>query len=607
MKLPSVQIDGAATRRKTLTMTQNAFDQSKTQLIRIAERVLALASKHGQIRVHDEASLLLSKLEFAQFNLLVLGEFKRGKSTLINALIGDAVFPTGVLPLTSVVTSISYSPTPRASVIFQDGRNVELKLERIEDFVTEKGNPHNSKGVKNVEVEYPSEFLKATGVRIIDTPGVGSVHEHNTRTTFDFLPRADAAIFVFASDQPASRQELDFFKAARLHAMHFFLVQNKIDYLSAADKEASLQFLSDAVEAETGEKVPIYPLSAQYALKNNNGGLDRQDGFAAFSSDLIDFLSKNKGDVLIESSKSKLKSLINVLNQALLLERHAAQMPVVTLERSIVEFQKLAEEIRREQDDAEHIVRGETKRLIARIEGDLKPFVDGIREQMVHATEAAYDKHKRLGKKELIATLREALLEHIELVSDEWKSVEEEDVAKTFALITKRFVDRANEIVDQVEVSTYKLFEFEWKAQFEVEPLTTVSMHSYAVNDPFTLALENIPLILPAPLAKLIIRGRFLDAAKSEISRNSGLLRADFQDRIERSTRDFLRTFRTTIEALLAEVEATLLKAKARQRDEGTAQQETEEQLSSDILQLNEMSSELCKNDHIGGSCRHGE
>jgi ribosome biogenesis GTPase A len=114
-----------------------------------------------------------------RFNLVVLGEFKRGKSTLINALLARDVLPTGVVPLTSGVTIIGYGECDRLRVSYEDGREEERPLDELAEYVTDARNPGNRQGVELARVEPDHELLRA-GLELVDTPGIGSVHSHNT-------------------------------------------------------------------------------------------------------------------------------------------------------------------------------------------------------------------------------------------------------------------------------------------------------------------------------------------------------------------------------------------------------------------------------------------
>ena len=178
--------------------------------LELPELRACLAEAIGLEGVDREACARLSeKVAQHAFNLVVAGEFKRGKSTVINALLGADLLPTGVVPLTSVVTRVQYGDTANATVIFDNGTDRAVALDALPNYVTERGNPKNAKGVREVQVAYPAEWLKGR-IRLVDTPGIGSVHQHNTEVTYRYLPQADAVIFVASADQPASRAELDF-------------------------------------------------------------------------------------------------------------------------------------------------------------------------------------------------------------------------------------------------------------------------------------------------------------------------------------------------------------------------------------------------------------
>ena len=114
----------------------------------------------------------IHKLESNSFYLAVLGQFKRGKTTFINALLGEEILPTGILPLTSVITLIRFGETKRTEVVFLDNRRCTVDPGELSQYVSESDNPKNQKKVHHVELAHPSSFLK-NGVVLIDTPGGG--------------------------------------------------------------------------------------------------------------------------------------------------------------------------------------------------------------------------------------------------------------------------------------------------------------------------------------------------------------------------------------------------------------------------------------------------
>ncbi len=159
------------------------YGQVKNNLLGTIDRL------HEVVRQETRKALMETRAKLAEgaFNLVVLGQFKRGKSTLINALLGEKILPTAIVPLTSVVTILRYGPQLRVEVQYLDERKQEVQLADLPAYITERENPRNQKGVKEVTVFYPSAYLKG-GLRIIDTPGAGSVYSHNTDVAYAYLP-----------------------------------------------------------------------------------------------------------------------------------------------------------------------------------------------------------------------------------------------------------------------------------------------------------------------------------------------------------------------------------------------------------------------------------
>jgi hypothetical protein len=102
---------------------------------------------------------LKDKITNQEFNMVIMGQFKRGKSTFINALLGHEIVPTAIVPLTSVVTILRYGEKAKGVVHYLNNNREEISLSDINNFVTEKGNPQNKRGVKCVEAFYPSDYL----------------------------------------------------------------------------------------------------------------------------------------------------------------------------------------------------------------------------------------------------------------------------------------------------------------------------------------------------------------------------------------------------------------------------------------------------------------
>jgi Dynamin family len=164
----------------------------------------------GTAQDRDLIAALQGRLDAARLRVLVAGEAKRGKSTLVNALLGRVVLPAGVTPLTAVATTVRYGDDPRAEVRFADGHEDKQPMSALPDLVTERGNPGNRRRIASVTV-YLDAPLLAGGVELVDTPGTGSVFAWDTTAAHEALETMDAAVFVLTADPPVSAAERDLY------------------------------------------------------------------------------------------------------------------------------------------------------------------------------------------------------------------------------------------------------------------------------------------------------------------------------------------------------------------------------------------------------------
>jgi hypothetical protein len=150
-----------------------------------------IAGAIGADEVVAEVRDLAERIAEGRFYVTCVGQFKRGKSTLLNALIGESILPTGVAPVTSVVTVVRYGQRPSAQVRLAGSGWSPIDSATLADYVTEERNPGNEKGVEAVEVHIPSPLL-GTGMCLVDTPGIGSVFASGSVATRKFVPHIDA-------------------------------------------------------------------------------------------------------------------------------------------------------------------------------------------------------------------------------------------------------------------------------------------------------------------------------------------------------------------------------------------------------------------------------
>jgi GTPase SAR1 family protein len=233
-----------------------------------------------------------------QFIITVVGEFNRGKSTLINALIGDDVIPTGILPTTATINIIRYDEKKRIIIHNTDNETFEIPFnkESFLDYTALVNFDPNR--VKFVEITLPSPLLE-DGVVLVDTPGVNDINEQRIEITYGYLPISDAIIFLLNSTTPLKMTEVDFLTNHILsnNIDKIFFVSNQVDLLDDSDCRDSLNSLKDNLQfLGKGKEINVYPLSSKEALRGiliGDDNLIKKSQYNEFKNVLLEFL---KGD-----------------------------------------------------------------------------------------------------------------------------------------------------------------------------------------------------------------------------------------------------------------------------------------------------------------------
>jgi Dynamin family len=310
----------------------------------------------GTERDREQLLALLDRLEAARLRVLVVGEAKRGKSTLINALLARDVLPSGVTPLTAVATTLRYGDDPRIAVAFLDGHEEKHPLSGLADFVTEVWNPRNRRMVAGVTVYLDAPVL-AGGVELVDTPGTGSVFQWGTEAAHDALRTMDAAVFVLTADPPVSASERDLLGQVADLSVTMFAVLNKADHLDGAGLAEASQFTRQVL-AEAGHPGTVYPMSARAALRGGDAG------FTAFENDFTAYLSSRRQADLRASAIAQARRIAGSLLDEVALTRRAAQMRAGEAAGRVERFGARLAEVTVHSRDAVAIVDAEAARLL---------------------------------------------------------------------------------------------------------------------------------------------------------------------------------------------------------------------------------------------------
>ncbi len=500
----------------------------------------------------NELQVLLDRLEEERFHLAVLGQFKRGKSTVLNALLGADILPTSIIPLTAIPTFLEYGSTASATVMLKSGEvgerveNVTAdELRRfLEDYVTEEHNPNNYRGIQEVWVNYPSTLLQM-GVVLIDTPGIGSTYKHNTQTTLDFLSQCDAALFVTSPEPPVTEIEIDFLNRVVDATTRVFLVVNKIDYITEGELEQAVSFVKRALKdhAERVGQQPIFCVSARVAMEARiEGDLAKwaRSGMERIESELIEFLSKEKRKSLETAVARKAARVISEAIMQLEFSLKTLRLPTEDLERRLqILGEKLAE--LRERCVAQlDMLEGDRKRARAFLEEQAsrlrKEARTVLRKTLI---EAAASQQRELDE----VSLRNLAAEEVPKLFDRELARLSRDLKNRTSEVFSRHKKQANDLVESIYSTAAELFEVEYPPSAESE-WVDVRHRPYWVTHEWSCTLSLLPAgffdsLLPARVRKARALRRLEHEIDSIVGQNVENVRWPSLQNLEETFRKF--------------------------------------------------------------------
>jgi len=359
------------------------------------------------------------QLREERLHLAVLGQFKRGKSTLLNAILGEALLPSSVLPVTALPTWIRPGEKRVSVSIEKEGGTTteEMKSGNLTRFlnryVNESSNPQNVMNVTEIQVFHPSAILKQ-GVVLIDTPGIGSTFRHNTAATMNFLSQCDAALFVTSADPPLTETEIEFLKSVRNRVPRLFFVLNKSDYLNAEELEEASSFLKKTVRTQAEiDPGPIFQVSAKKGLaarKEHNDEEWEKSGMKELEARILTFLAREKQGALYEALSRRTLDILNNLQMELALSLKTLELPLNDLEHRMALFEEKLEDTKNNRLAVLDRVSGEQKRTLKQVEVE----AELLRKEALREIEQLLDSSTRdTGKTEWEQTARKILADFI--------------------------------------------------------------------------------------------------------------------------------------------------------------------------------------------------
>lgn len=504
---------------------------------------------------------LKKKLASNQLKVAVLGQMKRGKSSFINALLGAEIVPTGVLPVTAIITEIKYATAPTATIIYSaDNVREQVNLDALSEYITEAGNPGNKKQVVSVEISYPSPFLE-NGTVLIDTPGIGSTHAHNTQTTESYLQNVDAGIVVLSVEPPITETESQFVRNVKEDIPKLFFILNKIDQVSSSEITVIKQFLQNELDRLQIDPIEIFPLSARKSLreKKEGNGVSDTGRLRVFEHRLRTFLSNEKERTLALSVALDALHIARTLKFAASIGFRAQAMSSEELHRKRQEIDRLLGQAESQARDLSVLLHQYSGELLGRVERDLTNQVEISAPVVRQHLKLFQNQHPKETGRSLAALLESFLTEEIRAIFQRWRIREDEEIQVQLNLLSDRMAAQANGILEQLQKAAGSLFEV------PIEPVSIacslrVESHLYYKVEPVFYSLDRFLLILPRFCLRAIVFRKINAGIWRLLDMNAGRIRYDYLERLQASMNQFEKDISAAITMMTESLRSALFK-----------------------------------------------
>ncbi|NPV93252.1 MAG: hypothetical protein HPY50_21025 [Firmicutes bacterium] len=469
---------------------------------------------------------LKSVRKFAEQNqyldIAVLGQFKAGKSSFLNCFINKSLLPVGSIPVTSVITRISYGPEEKATVTFADEKNRVIPLPDVQQYVSESGNPGNIKDVLLVDIEVPTlNSLKV--VRLVDTPGIGSVWRHNTETTTSWFPETGAALFVISAERPISENELALLQEIHSYSPEIAVVITKVDLFEEEKIKEIESFTRDVLKKSFGREFPIFRYSSFFNTREYNREIEQK---------VLQPVSQNRDEVFIKVLLHKITTLVDTCLSYLEISYKSSlrvESEKSRLKEMILDEHLNSSFVRRELQ----LITGSYK---AKTRESIRAYLDSYRKEIEERLGLEYETAFKSWEgnlsrvtKQYETWLKETLESHLqEILIGEEKSFELLNaVRKHLSFYLRSFRERLSHNLEQVLGVQLKL------EDWEID-LRELKRPDISISRSFDSHLDLLWFLFPMFIFRNVFRRYFAGQIGYEVEKNLHRLTSDLNGKINK-------------------------------------------------------------------------
>lgn len=471
---------------------------TKREIVARFAQLAELADAVGMVTLaRDIRTSRIPKIESERFHLVVLGEFNHGKSTFVNALLGQDVLPTGITPTTASINHVVYSPNLTARVVLLSGESRYLEPSQLQDWVTVAGG-HASE-VAYVELGFPSDVL-ANNVVLVDTPGVNDLNEQRAEVTYGYVPRADAVVFLLDAGQALKDSEREFLRSRVLDSARdrVIFVLGKMDLLSADERNDVVGYVKTGLATIVPDPI-VFPLSAKDWAKTRDPG----SGMPELLHHLERFLARDRAQVILDNAAADAARTASYLENNLGVRMRSYDMNIGELEQRIAAVRDQLDTSKRKLDELHVRIDADAESIKNQIDLDLdafaKAFVQALPAQIdaVDADEVklylpAFIEDRFKAWAELEGAKLTAMLEHL---AEEIIAITNENVAAAASTLAERLGPGDTQVDITVDSFKYDV------GIYAVGALGTTVML-------FVNALAGGLLTLAAPILAIVLKSK---------------------------------------------------------------------------------------------------
>jgi hypothetical protein len=431
---------------------QAARSDPTAGLANILDQVATLAKSYDRSDLVDHLGAAKRRLEEPAVRVLVVGEYKKGKSSLVNGVLAVPVAPVDDDIATSVPTVVRYGEKARAQLVREpdagDGEPTleDVPVKDLPSYVCEAGNPGNHKRIRMVEVWLPRQILQR-GLVLVDTPGVGGLGSVHTAATLATLPTADAVIFASDASQELTAAEVEFLRVAERSCPNIICVLTKIDLYQEYKRILEINEGHLRAAGINAKIIPISTVLRNVALKSENKDINAESGYPDLMAYLRDNVLGRAGELSKRNTLHTAIRSVEEMERPFAAERQVLADPLRTqeLQQKLQEAKDKADELRSRSARWQFTLNDAFGDLNAEVDHDLR---NRMRQVTALAEEAIDQSDPAHSWEEFRTWLNERVtyevVQNYSLIADNAKDVAEQ--------VAEHFEGEENEVLGAISI-----------------------------------------------------------------------------------------------------------------------------------------------------------